>query len=594
MNTLLHLAAVLSSLWASIFAFQTLNESALGGALLILFFGFIAMTIAALDDDLVIMGGKGFMGFRSPQREGITVPSKIALIVTIALLFFSTYNVTGAKTKDVAILSPHTAFGNVAVAELTPIIQLQFPYSVNPRLVNTETKGSGTSTISAALLTVSSGTTTDSHQHLTSLLAAKYHPGQGTLGRWTAIYQGTGTAGTLAWAGLGNNEDALGFGYVGTEFGAFHRQNGATETRTLTFTTGAVTAGGTITITLDGDATEVEIVNGDSIQSVARAVGAVTFAGWNTQVIGPDVVFISHTADVRAGAFTLVDTDTTGVEATGGLVQTITGVAPTDTLIAQADWNLDNLDGDGDSANPSGMELDITKGNVYEVQFQWLGFGAIIYAVENPANGRFIEVHEIMFANTNTAPSLQNPSLPLSIEVDNNGTTTDIIIKSSSMGAFTEGKVVDSLGLNNSAIGTASGDLTTETCFLAIKSKPVFQSQPNRVNFKPLLLTFSANGSGAAKFTTLRVVINPVLGGPVTFTDVQTATSIMSFSTNGTTVTGGGVIGSFEFGSDVSSFQVDLAAISTEQAPGTLACITAETDGGTTDVDAAVIWRELF
>ena len=39
MNTILHLAAVLAILWASIFTYDTLAAPALGGALLVLFLG---------------------------------------------------------------------------------------------------------------------------------------------------------------------------------------------------------------------------------------------------------------------------------------------------------------------------------------------------------------------------------------------------------------------------------------------------------------------------------------------------------------------------------------------------------------------------
>ena len=90
MNTILHLAAVLAILWASIFTYDTLAAPELGGALLVLFFGFIAMTVSAFDDDLFLITGKKLFGFRDGQREGITAMSKVALGVTIGILFIST------------------------------------------------------------------------------------------------------------------------------------------------------------------------------------------------------------------------------------------------------------------------------------------------------------------------------------------------------------------------------------------------------------------------------------------------------------------------------------------------------------------------
>lgn len=489
------------------------------------------------------------------------------------------------------VQGPLTAFGEVSIAQLNPLIQLQFPYSVNPRLLRELKAGSGAASVSASLLTLSTGTTTASDVLLESLEHAKYHPGQGGLARWTSIFQSSGTSGISAIMGIGNEEDGLFFGYDGTAFGILHRFEGKLEYRTLTFTTGAVTAGGTVTVTLDDVATETEITNGGSVQAVAREVGATTYVGWETQVIGADVVFISHLAEAKSGTFSFADTDTTGVAASGGVVQSVTGVAPTDEWHAQTTWNRDKMDGKG----VSGMTLDPSKGNVYEVQYQWLGFGNFIFSIENPVTGKFVQVHVEEFSNANTTPSMQNPTLPLYGAVKNGGTTTDITVKSSSIAAFTEGMIDEgNQGLPNSTAATLSGDLTTETAIFSIKSKPIFQGLENRVEWAPKIFTVSGNGAGAAKFTTIRARVNTVLGGNPVFNDIATPTSIMSVDIAGTTVSGGAVVATFEFGADFTPPPIDLTTFTVNQPPGTLVTFTAEIDGGTSDIDAGLIWRELF
>ena len=247
------------------------------------------------------------------------------------------------QTVNAKIVEPHSAFNEISIAELSPQIQIEHIYSVNDRILNTKSKGSGTSSISESLLTVSSGTTTASHELVGSVQKAKYHAGQGTLSRWTAIFESGGTADTSVIAGIGNDEDGFFFGYDGVDFGLLHRFAGKVEYRTLTFTTGAVTAGGTVTVTLDGTATETEVTNGGSVQAVAREVGATTYVGWTTEVVGAAVIFKSHLAEAKAGSFGFVDTDTTGVVATAGVVQSVTGVAPTDDWIKHQEpmkWQL--------------------------------------------------------------------------------------------------------------------------------------------------------------------------------------------------------------------------------------------------------------
>ena len=519
------------------------------------------------------------------RKFGVWFGLPLALLVSMAQS-----RTSPGVTDDSTILGPLTAFDEVAVAELTPLVQLQFLYGVNSRLVTSVTAGTGSASVAGSLLSVSTGTTTASDSLLRSVLNAKYQPGQGVLARWTAVFQSSGTPGTEAVSGYGNEEDGFFFGYDGDTFGVLHRSAGEVEYQTMTVDTAAVTASGTITITLDGTATEVEVVQNDTVQAIARAIGAVTFTGWETQVIGDDVVFVSHLAEAKAGAFSYTDTDTTG--SAGSFFESVTGVVPTDTWIPQSTWNKDRLLYSTDPANSrSGMTLSHAFGNVYQVQLQWLGFGEISFAVENPITGRFVIVHTIQYANSATTPSVQNPTLPLYMAVKNGGTTTDIVVQSLSMAAFTEGGPGNG-GLLNSAIGTATGDLTTETSILCIKNKPVFQGKENRIEFDPLIVTFAANGAGAAKFTTLRVNLNPVLGGDPVFTDVSTATSPMAFDVAGTTLTGGADILTFEFGADVEEL-IDLTALSIKEAPGALLCFSVQIDGGTSDVDVGVTWREL-
>ena len=58
-------------------------------------------------------------------------------------------------------------------------------------------------------------------------------------------------------------------------------------------------------------------------------------------------------------------------------------------------WNGDQLNGSGASA----VTLNPQDGNVYRIQFQWLGFGAIKFWVENPNDGTWTLVHTIHYPN---------------------------------------------------------------------------------------------------------------------------------------------------------------------------------------------------
>jgi hypothetical protein len=57
------------------------------------------------------------------------------------------------------------------------------------------------------------------------------------------------------------------------------------------------------------------------------------------------------------------------------------------------------------------MILDQTKGNVYEINFQYLGFGNSTFNIEDSETGKFTTFHNIKNANSRTTTVLKNPNV---------------------------------------------------------------------------------------------------------------------------------------------------------------------------------------
>lgn len=92
----------------------------------------------------------------------------------------------------------------------------------------------------------------------------------------------------------------------------------------------------------------------------------------------------------------------------------------TDTTTQQSEWNVDPLDGTG----PSGLSIDPSDGNIYQIRFAWYGYGVIEYRaiIEDPDNvQKVVTVHRERLTGQT---SVNNPNLPISAEVDNGGTGT--------------------------------------------------------------------------------------------------------------------------------------------------------------------------
>lgn len=294
-----------------------------------------------------------------------------------------------------------SSFNEPISVPITPVFQLDGLYGLDTQQF--ETFNFGTGSVSSGLnMTVSTGTGAYGYGVIRSRRTVRYRPGQGALARFTAKFS-TGTAGYTQRAGFFNQEQAIQVGFNGTQFGILRANGGKAHIQKVTIT-GAATGAETVTITLNGVAFNVSVTAG-TVNFNATEIGTQTFAGWIVDYCDGELHFLSTSLGPKAGAFSVSsDGDLTATTTTEQ-----TGVAQTENWTYQDDFTVDKLDGTG----PSGMTIDPTKLNVYQINFRWLGAGEIRFAIENPANGDMMSFHHIHYVNQNTVPHLDNPSLKI-------------------------------------------------------------------------------------------------------------------------------------------------------------------------------------
>jgi hypothetical protein len=480
-----------------------------------------------------------------------------------------------------------TAFGEQATAEPTPVVQLQFPYNINTDLVEKRENNLGSITQGTGMAVIQSGASSNSAAHMLSRIPVKYNPGQGALVRFTALFT-SGAANSTQLAGVGEVGDGLFFGFNGTAFSILRREKGVPEIQTLSISAGAVTASGTITINLDGVSKTLELVEDDTAREVAVKIADTDFSdtglGWSATVNNATVIFKAWSDGNKSSTFSLVDTDTTG--AAGTFAETVAGVSTTNNFTAQSSWNVDTFDGNG----PSGVTLDPAKGNVYEIKYQWLGFGLITFSIEDPADGDYHVAHRIAYSNANTEPSLQNPTLPLHIMSKNTSNTSNLTVKTSSMAGFVEGKNA-ALSILNAKSNNITGLATTELPVLSVKNRIVHQSSLNRVAVKPEFVSLATEGN---KPTIFRIRLNPVLTGTPAFADVDAATSVVATDAAASGVSGGRELLTTVLGKTDSEL-INFHELDKQLEPGDVLCITAEaTSGSAQEATVSLTWNELF
>lgn len=89
-----------------------------------------------------------------------------------------------------------------------------------------------------------------------------------------------------------------------------------------------------------------------------------------------------------------------------------------ETRVAQSDWNIDKLDGTGESA----VTLDITKAQILWSDIEWLGVGTVRLGFV--IDGVFVHCHSFHHANSVTSTYITTASLPIRYEIENTSGTS--------------------------------------------------------------------------------------------------------------------------------------------------------------------------
>jgi hypothetical protein len=489
----------------------------------------------------------------------------------------------------VAINGPLSGFGELETVTPVPTSQVAFVYNLNPLLVTSDVYGAGASVTAVnGEVVVASGTAVDGYARLISKKVAKYRAGQATMARWTARFT-TGSAGNRQMAGLYNIEAGYQFGYDGTAFGILYTETATVEVQTLTITA-APTGAGNVTVTLDaGTPVVVAVTNQPNTSVTASQIAAAdytqTAGGWDAQSIANVVYFTRRTAGT-AGPSTFSAGAVPGIAGTFAILTV--GVAPTEQFISQASWNQDTFLGGGGASNPSGITLDPTKGNVYEVQFQYLGYGDAYFYIVNGTTGRPTLCHIVRNANTRTSTVLRNPNLYLTWESRNTGTGTSVTMRGASGGAFVEGPVTflgAQFAVPPVAVTAGAG---VETPILSLRGNTVYVNRQSTAQLQIDRISVACDGTKTVLF---KVYKNATLTAP-RWQNVNATTSAASYDQNATAFSVGA-------GTLVYAFAVSKAGNATESLTdialflqaGDYLTITA-TSTNANDVAATIVWIE--
>lgn len=492
-----------------------------------------------------------------------------------------------AAANPFAVYQPlsTSAFGDQVSVNSETQFQLSFPYGIAAAgaSVETYTAGSGTITGQNSQAVIQTGASIGSTAAVLSRKAVRYQPGLGATCRFTfGCTTDIDTTGTAQAAGLGDEEDGFFFSYRDNIMNIVRRYGGLRDVHLLELSSGG-TSGGDVTVTLNGVEVEVPITNvgaGEANATVIELRDGVnweTLTGYRAYADGNVLVLVAVRTGVKSGLFAYTE-GTTG--AAGTISQAVVGQDFTEEVTPQSTWNLDKAD--GTDILP---DIDWSKGNVFQIRYQWLGYGAITFYLEAPDSGNLLPVHRIAYANANTDPSVFVPTFRFNAFVTNQATIKDVTAFVGSAAGFVDGgKTIEGSRLAQNYEKTGVG--TSFEPIVTLCAPRFYENRTARVSSSVFRLVFTA--SSAADFEVLRLAN---LEGSTSW---SSAGGYLLQDTSSTGASGGTRIWADRVESngraEVSAnealqYIVDLV-------PGEIITVVAKADSGTIKVGTAINWVE--
>lgn len=428
---------------------------------------------------------------------------------------------------NVQIAGPVSTFGEVLTAKMTPVAQGDFVYGIgNQNFVSSSFAGATVAVVEGQC-ELDSGTSASGSATVQLRRGLKYRPGQGSAMKATAVFSEP-DAGNAQFIGAGTAESGYFIGYFGTSFGILHSISGSREIRRLDITTGAGTEN--VTVTLNGYSQVVPVTGANSPEQTAYQLALANYGqlgtgGWLADAQSGSVYFISARS---AAGLTSTYSVSSGGSIAGTFTRVVEGEGQSNDFIPSGSFNIDKMDGTG----PSGMTLDPQKGNVYAIEFQYLGYGNADFSIEDPETGHPAAIHRIKNANARTAPVLKNPNVNVLATSANIGGTTSKKLKTVSMAGFIEGEIRALDPKFSKSIPFASVDTGNIYKPLAFfKVNRVFQDQSCFGEFDLLDLRGSnLSAASAPKTLTVALFLNPQVSGEVNYQYISENESIVSYA----------------------------------------------------------------
>ncbi len=142
------------------------------------------------------------------------------------------------------------------------------------------------------------------------------------------------------------------------------------------------------------------------------------------------------------------------------------------------------------------FDIDLSKGFICDIQFQWRGMGEYFFWIGDPAIGKLKLVHTINFMNTSDEVSMFNPACPISFRCKNLG--DQVVIFCGCVDISSEGGIGENLEYNSVSMPNLSGEVNGSgfnVPIMVVRNKSLFDGLINTRD----MLAFAASAYADAR-----------------------------------------------------------------------------------------------
>ena len=269
----------------------------------------------------------------------------------------------------------------------------------------------------------------------------------------------------------------------------------------------------------------------------------------------------------------------------------VTGT-PADNTVAQANWNVDVMDGTG----PSGITIDWTKFQIFFIDFEWLGAGRVRMCVV--IEGKLIPVHFFLGSNVLDKVYMSTPNLPLRYQMITTGSSPVSTMEAGCSTIASEGGVQNTGILRYKSTGGTHVDVATENIIYAIVG---IKLKSTHLGATITIENISLDEHVGTKKYEWMLIFNPTVADTFTYgaetnSAVETATGATANTVTGGTIITGGMASTDKFGGITLSSTIPnalrLGADISNVVDEIVLCVRPIGGDSGLDIEGSITWRE--